>query len=249
MGMIADLKNLDSVNPTLNANATKRVLKRYIEHLESVHGDPEYIDEDVSERIEVHRLPQFTEGLPSGEFTLIIDLANGETISIPTLFTSTSASLFQTSINAVATAVEITGWTNDDIIVSGSTLNVEDTDFSFATGPFANKRQPLIRVDDTGLSEPFGPISVINYGQPNRPAVAVAKLIGLIGAAQPIDLLPISNDYIGEPGDLRLNPNELVLKMLATEIGIETDELGVSDNGAGVRNEHLELMRKQGFAI
>jgi len=252
MGMLADLKNLSAVNPTLNASASKRVLKRYIEYLEEIAGDPEYADADVSARVETHLVAQHVPTVSGGTYDLIFDLFSGETFTVAALAYNAVAATIKTAINSAATTASIIGWTDDDISVVGADLNTDDLQFIFATGPVANKRQPLLQIDGTSLTGGglAGAVSITTFGQPNRSASAVAKLINLISAAQPLDLLPISNDYAAvRPGDLHLNPNKLVLRMLATEMGIETDDFGISGSGAAVRNKHLKFMRDQGFTV
>ena len=252
MGMIADLKNLDSVDATLNANATKRVLKRYIQDLEATQGDPAYADADVSARLEDQIIGQHVPTVSGGTYDLIFDLANGETFTVATVAFNAVVATIKTAINSAATSASITGWVDDDISVTGAAgLDGNDVNFVFATGVLANRRQPLIQIDGTSLTGggSAGAVTINTHGQPNRSASAVAKLINLIIAAQPISILPISSDYATtNPGDLHLNPNELVLNMLATEMGIEDADFGLS-NGAAVRDKHLEFMRTQGFAV
>ncbi len=258
MGMITDLKNLDSVNPTLNANATKRVLKRYIQDLEEVSGDPDYIDADVSEQFESHQVQQHVPTVSGGTYDLIFDLASGETFSAINIAYDAVVAVIQTAVDDAAVAANITGWTTDAIFVFSLDAGLNDGSvlFIFGGASVMHRRQPLVQIDGTNLTGggSAGAVIILKAGQPNRPAAAVAKLIGLLAIVEPISVLPQFTDYVGEPGNLHLNPNELVLKMLAIEFGIEANKFGTvyplsGTTDTDIHNEHLKIMRKKGFAV
>ncbi len=248
MGMVADLKTLSSVDPTLNASANKRILKRYIENLETISGDPPYLSRDaVSD--EIQSIAQHVPTVSGGDFTLLVKLFNGETFTTAAIAFAANAATIEGAIDTAATGV-ITGWTNGDITVAGGDLNTAPVTLTFDGTSVAGQKHFLTVIDGTGLTGggSAGAVSVSTNGQANRPALAVMNLIGLTGDTQPIGSLPVSADYANaKPGSLHLNPNELVLKMLADEAGIEAGKIGVGS--AAVRDKHLELMRVQGFAV
>jgi len=247
MGMISDLKNLSSVDPTLDAVATKRVLKRYIENLEARVGDPAYINE-VAANNEVNAIAQHIPTVSAGTYDLTFETFIGETFSVTGIAFNATPATVKTGINSAANGV-VTGWVDNDISVGGAALSAGEMLFTFM-GSVGSQRLALTIIDGSNLTGggSAGLVTVPNFGRPNRPAAAVAKLIGLINFAHPIGTLPLDTEYAdAKPGDLYLNPDELVLKMLATEIGIETGKFSVG--GEAIRNEHLRLMRKQGFAV
>lgn len=248
MGITADLQNVDSLDSSLNATAIQRVLKAYVDNLIAVQGDPAYKTRDAAAD-EVQSIAQHVPTVSGGTFALTVTLFNGETFTTAVIAYDAIAGTIETAIDVAATAASITGWTNGDISVSGGDLNSAAVVLTFDGTSVASQKHFLTVIDGALLTGggSAGAISVTTDGQPNRPALATMNLIGLTDDTQPIGDLPLSADYVGAQGDLHLNPNELVLQMLATEAGIECGDIGVGS--LAVRDEHLALMRAQGFAV
>ena len=248
MGMTADLKNVKSVDFTLNADGVKRVLKRYIQELEDISGDPPYLSRDSMSN-EVQSIATHVPTVSGGTFALTVKLFNGETFTTAAIAFAATAGTIETAIDVAASGV-VTGWTNGDITVAGGDLNTAPVTLTFDGTSVWRQKHFLTVIDGALLTGggSAGAVSVSTDGQPNRPALAVLNLIGLTTDTQPIGTLPIASDYANaNQGSLHLNPNELVLQMLADEAGIECGDIGVGS--AAIRNEHLSLMRGRGFAV
>lgn len=248
MGITADLQNVGSLDSSLNATANQRVMKAYVDNLIDVQGDPAYLARDAV-KTEVQSIAQHVPTISGGTFALTVKLFSGETFTTAVIVYEASAATIETAIDVAATAASITGWTNGDITVAGGHLNTAAVTLTFDGASVVSQKHFLTVIDGALLTGggSAGVVSVTTDGQPNRPALATMNLIGLIGDTQPIGNLPVSADYVGVQGSLHLNPNELVLRMLATEAGIETGDIGVGSEA--VRDEHLALMRGQGFAV
>lgn len=248
MGITADLQNVVSLDSSLNATALQRVLKAYVDNLISVQGDPAYQLRDASTD-EVQSIAQHVPTVSGGTFTLEIKVFNGETFTTANIAFDADDATIEAAIDTAASGV-ITGWTNGDIAVVLSTdLNAGSAQLQFE-GVSVLKQKHFLTVIDGALltgGGSAGAITVTIDGQPNRPALATMNLIGLTDDTQPIGDLPLAADYVGNQGSLHLNPNELVLRMLATEAGIECGDIGVGSEA--VRDEHLALMRAQGLAV
>lgn len=248
MGITADLQNVGSLDSSLNATAIQRVLKAYVDNLIAVQGDPTYHPRDAA-KDEVQSIAQHVPTVSGGDFTLTVTLFNGETFTTADIVYEASAATIETAIDVAATAASITDWTNGDISVSGGHLNTAPVVLTYDGASVLSQKHFLTVIDGTGLTGggSAGAITVSTDGQPNRPAVATMDLIGLIDNSQVIGVLPVAGDYVGARGSLHLNPNELVLRMLATEAGIEAGNIGVGN--LAIRDEHLALMRSQGLAV
>ena len=247
MGITADLQNVDSLDSSLNATAIQRVLKAYVDNLIDIQGDPDYKARDAATN-EVQSIAQHVPTVSGGTFDLTVTLFNGETFTTAVIAFDANAATIETAVDVAATGV-ITGWTNGDISVSGGDLNTAPVVLTFDGTSVASQKHFLTVIDGALLTGggSAGAITVTTDGQPNRPALATLDLIGMIDNSQVIGVLPVAGDYVGLQGSLHLNPNELILQMLATEAGIETGDIGVGS--AAVRDEHLSLMRAQGFAV
>lgn len=248
MGITVDLQNVGSLDSSLNATANQRVMKAYVDNLIAVQGDPAYLARDAV-KTEVQSIAQHVPTVSGGTFALTVKLFNGETFTTAVIAFDAIASVIETAIDVAATAAGVTGWTNGDITVSGGDLNTAAVVLTFDGTSVASQKHFLTVIDGALLTGggSAGVVSVTTDGQPNRPAVATLDLIGMIDNSQVIGILPVAGDYVGLQGSLHLNPNELVLRMLATEAGIETGDIGVGSEA--VRDEHLALMRGQGFAV
>lgn len=247
MGITADLQNVVSLDSTLNATATQRVMKAYVDNLIAVQGDPDYLARDAV-KTEVQSIAQHVPTVSGGTFDLTVKLFSGEEFTTAVIAYDANAATIETAIDTAANGV-ITGWTDGDISVSGGDLNTAPVVLTFDGTSVVSAKHHLTVIDGALLTGggSAGVVSVTTAGQPNRPALATMGLIGLISDTQDIGSLPVSADYVGARGDLHLNPNELVLRMLATEAGIECGDIGVGSEA--VRNEHLALMRGQGLAV
>lgn len=247
MGITADLQNVDSLDSTLSATANQRVMKAYVDNLISVQGDPAYKTRDAI-KDEVQSIAQHVATVSGGTFALEVKLFNAETFTTAGIAFDAIASVIETAIDVAASGV-VTGWTNGDITVSGGDLNTAPVVLTYDGASVLSQKHHLTIIDGALLTGggSAGAVTVTTAGQPNRPALATMNLIGLTNDTQDIGSLPVAADYVGARGDLHLNPNELVLKMLATEAGIECGDIGVG--GAAVRDEHLALMRGQGLAV
>lgn len=248
MGITADLQNVASLDSSLNATANQRVMKEYVDNLIAVQGDPSYKARDAAAN-EVQSIAQHIPTVSGGTFDLTVKLFNNETFTTAVIAFAANAATIETAIDVAATAASITGWTNGDISVSGGDLNTAPVVLTYDGASVASQKHFLTVIDGALLTGggSAGAITVSTDGQPNRPALATMDLIGLIDNSRPIGDLPLAADYVGARGSLHLNPNELILRMLATEAGIEVGDIGVGN--LAVRDEHLALMRGQGLAV
>ena len=247
MGITADLQNVSSLDSNLGVSGLQRVLKAYVDNLISVQGDPAYKARDAA-KDEVQQIATHVATVSGGTFALTVTLFSGETFTTGNIAFAANAATITTAIDVAASGV-ITGWTNGDISLIGGDLNTAPIAFTYDGDSVKSQKHQTIIIDGAlltgGGSE--GAVSITTDGQPNRPALATMDLIGLIDNSQVIGVLPVAGDYVGARGDLHLQPNELVLRMLADEAGFEAGDIGVGN--LAIRDEHLALMRGQGLAV
>lgn len=248
MATTADLQNVISLDSSINAAGLQRGLKRYVDNLIAKQGDPAYQARDAI-KDEVQSIAQHVPTVSGGTFALTVKVFNGETFTTAGIAFAAIASVIETAIDVAASGV-VTGWTNGDISVSGGDLNTAPVVLTFDGTSVLSQKHFTTVIDGALLTGggSAGAVSVTTDGQPNRPALAVMNLIGLTTDTQPIGVVPAAGDYsAAKPGSLHLNPSAAVLKMLADEAGFETGDIGVGS--VAVRDEHLRLMRLQGFAV
>ncbi len=248
MGITADLLNSKSLGPSANRDGLQRVLHRYMDQLVATQGDPAYVNRDAAVD-EVQQIEQHVATVSGGTYALTVKVFNGETFTTAGIAFDADLATMEAAIDTAASGV-ITGWTNGDISVGENALSAGEATFIYDGSSVASQRHFLIVIDGTNLTGggSEGATSVTTFGQPDRPALGALNLIGATTDTQPIGSLPGSSDYnAAKPGSLALNPPETFLKMLADEAGIECGIVGVG--GAAVRDEHLRLMRVQGFAV
>lgn len=165
----------------------------------------------------------------SGNMTLTVLLASGETFTTANILFSATAATVEGAIDTAATSAGVAGWTNGDISVAGGAVNAAPVTFTFDGASVSGSTPALIVLNDVdGAGGAWGTLSVTTNGQPNRPARALLHEMGILAGTP----TPAGSTAALTPGgnvrNLSLIP-EYVIRALAEEAAIEETTALVSD--------------------
>jgi hypothetical protein len=98
-----------------------------------------------------------------------------------------TAAAIETIIDTAATTASITGWTNGDISVSGTAIDVGPIVFTYDGDAVSARNNVLITLTDTdGAGGAWGAISLTTNGQTSRPALSILLAYGVITGSIPV---------------------------------------------------------------
>jgi hypothetical protein len=164
----------------------------------------------------------------TGNFTLTVLLASGETFTTANILFNAAAATIETAIDSAATTASVVGWTNGDITVSGGVADANPVVFTYDGASVAGLNHSVIVATDVDLSDGTpGVPSTTTEGQTGRKGWGALVAMGVASASDipvqgvdPVAFTPPSN-----PGDGAMYPSQATIMALANEAAAEDNNL------------------------
>ena len=153
----------------------------FLQSLINSQVDPA-VNAAAAETDAVHALAQSTQ--TSGNMTLTVTLRNGETFTTANILYNATAATVEGAIDTAATAASVTGWTNGDISVSGTSVDdAAGLTFTFDGSSVDGINHPItVLTDVDGAGGAWGAISITTAGQSRRYALDVLISLGVLAS-------------------------------------------------------------------
>jgi hypothetical protein len=181
----------------------------------------------------VHTLAQSSQ--TSGNFTLTIELANGESFTTGSIAFNAAAAAVESAIDTAATSAAISGWTNGDISVSGGAVNAAAVVITFDGSSVAGSCPVLtVLADVDGAGGAWGAITRTTAGQSQRNGWGALVALGAIATPLPTQREATAQNVTEGPRLLKV-PTWL-LKELAQEASVEDADNGTYHAIAAILN-------------
>lgn len=176
--LLAGAETIDVELPTSSQHSTAR--KELTAHAAELDLD---VPAAYDTRDEVQELS--ATDATSGNFTITVTLANGETFTTGNISFDDTASEIETIIDTAADG-EVTGWTAGDISVSGGPADTNPVVLTFDGDSVAGANHPeSVATDEDLMGGTVGEFSTTTNGQGVRAALAALAALGCIEGTPP----------------------------------------------------------------